>query len=58
MYAFDKKDSYTFSFSSPDQFRYYTEYNGYNIPFSKDISPLGAKVQIKAPDGHTPDGGL
>jgi 2,4-dienoyl-CoA reductase-like NADH-dependent reductase (Old Yellow Enzyme family) len=51
MYAFEKKDSYTFSFSSPDQLRFYMESNGYHIPFSKDISPLGNKVQIKAPNG-------
>ena len=51
MYAFDKKDSYTFSFTSPDQLRLYLEENGYTIPFSKDISPLGAKVGIRVPDG-------
>ena len=51
MYAFDKKDSYTFSFTSPDQLRFYMESNGYNIPFSKDISPLGKEIQIKAPNG-------
>ena len=31
MYAFEKKDSYTFSFTSPDQLRYYLEYNGYTV---------------------------
>lgn len=51
MFAFDKKDSYTFSFTSPDELRLYMERNGYHIPFSKDITPLGAKVDIKAPDG-------
>ena len=51
MFAFDKKDSYTFSFTSPDELRLYMERNGYHIPFSKDITPLGAKVEVKAPDG-------
>ena len=51
MFAFDKKDSYTFSFTSPDELRLYMERNGYHIPFSKDISVLGNKVEIKAPDG-------
>ena len=51
MYAFDKKDSYTFSFRSPDQLRIYLERNGYTLPFSKDISPLGEKVSVKTPNG-------
>ena len=51
MFAFDKKDSYTFSFTSPDELRLYMERNGYHIPFSKDITPLGQKVEVKAPDG-------
>ena len=51
MFAFDKKDSYTFSFTSPDELRLYMERNGYHIPFSKDISPLGNQVEVKAPDG-------
>ncbi|MBQ8497968.1 MAG: flavin oxidoreductase/NADH oxidase [Clostridia bacterium] len=51
MFAFDKKDSYTFSFTSPDELRLYMERNGYHIPFSKDISLLAGQVQVKAPDG-------
>ncbi|MBQ3490730.1 MAG: flavin oxidoreductase/NADH oxidase [Clostridia bacterium] len=51
MNAFDKKDSYTFSFTSPDQLRLYLEKNGYTIPFSKDISYLGEKVSIRTPNG-------
>lgn len=46
MYAYDKKDSYTFSFSSADQFRLYLEQNGYHIPFSYDLSPLAAKKAL------------
>ena len=51
MFAFDKKDSYTFSFTSPDELRLYMERNGYHIPFSKDITLLGNQVEVKAPDG-------
>ena len=51
MYAFEKKDSYTFSFSSPSHLRFYLESNGYTIPFSKDLSPLGKQVLIQAPNG-------
>ena len=51
MYAFDKKDSYTFSFHSPDQLRLYLERNGYTLPFSKDTSPLGEKVSVRTPNG-------
>lgn len=52
MFAYDKKDSYTFSFTSPDELRLYIERNGYDIPFSKDISPLSAKPVIKTPHGE------
>jgi 2,4-dienoyl-CoA reductase-like NADH-dependent reductase (Old Yellow Enzyme family) len=52
MFAYDKKDSYTFSFTSPDELRLYIERNGYNIPFSKDISPLSEKPVIKTPHGQ------
>ena len=52
MFAFDKKDNYTFSFTSPDELRLYMEKNGYDIPFSKDISPLSNKIEIKAPSGN------
>ncbi len=46
MFAYDKKDNYTFSFTSADELRLYIERNGLNIPFSKDISPLSAKPVI------------
>ncbi len=52
MFAYDKKDSYTFSFTSPDELRLYIERNGYHIPFSKDISPLSSKPVIKTPHGE------
>jgi 2,4-dienoyl-CoA reductase-like NADH-dependent reductase (Old Yellow Enzyme family) len=52
MFAYDKKDNYTFSFTSPDELRLYIERNGYDIPFSKDISPLSAKTVIKTPHGE------
>ena len=52
MFAYDKKDSYAFSFTSPDELRLYMERNGYHIPFSKDISPLSAKPVIKTPHGE------
>lgn len=51
MYAYDKKDSYTFSFSSADQFRLYLEQNGYHIPFSYDLSPLAAKKALSSRAG-------
>ena len=51
MFAYDKKDSYTFSFTSPDELRLYLERNGYHIPFSKDISPLAAKPTVKTVTG-------
>ncbi len=46
MFAFDKKDNYTFSFTSPDELRLYIERNGLEIPFSKDISVLSEKPVI------------
>ncbi len=49
MYAFDKKDNYTFSFTSADELRLYIERNGYKIPFSKDIAPLAKGPVIKTP---------
>ncbi len=51
MFAYDKKDTYTFSFTSPDELRLYIERNGLNIPFSKDISALSAKPVIHTPHG-------
>ena len=53
MYAFDKKDQYTFSFSSPDQLRLYLSRQGYNIPFTKDISPLAARPTVRTQGGGT-----
>ena len=52
MFAYDKKDNYTFSFTSPDELRLYIERNGFNIPFSKDISPLSEKPVIKTAHGE------
>ncbi len=52
MFAFDKKDSYSFSFTSPDELRLYLEQNGYEIPFSKDLAPLSNQVEITAPNGE------
>ncbi len=43
MYAYEKKDPYTFSFTSPDELRLYLVQNGYRIPFSCDLSPLAEK---------------
>ena len=51
MYAYDKKDPYTFSFNSVDQFRLYLEQNGYHIPFSYDLSPLAAKKALSSRAG-------
>lgn len=51
MYAYEKKDSYTFSFTSPDELRLYLEQNGYAIPFSYDLSPLAAKKQLRTRAG-------
>ncbi len=49
MFAYDKKDSYTFSFTSADELRLYIERNNLKIPFSKDISALSEKPAIHAP---------
>ncbi len=51
MFAYDKKDSYTFSFTSPDELRLYIQRNGLQIPFSKDISVLSEKPVIHTPNG-------
>ena len=51
MYAYEKKDSYTFSFTSPDELRLYLEQNGYRIPFSYDLSPLAEKKQLRTRAG-------
>ena len=40
MYAYEKKDPYTFSFTSADELRLYIENNGLDIPFSDDLSPV------------------
>ena len=52
MFAYDKKDSYTFSFSSPDELRKYCEDNGYEIPFSKDLSVLAEPRTISTRAGE------
>lgn len=52
MFAYDKKDSYTFSFTSPDELRKYMEDNGYEIPFSKDLSVLGKELKVSTRAGE------
>ena len=52
MFAYDKKDSYTFSFTSPDELRKYCEDNGYEIPFSKDLSLLGKELKVSTRAGE------
>ena len=52
MFAYDKKDSYTFSFTSPDELRKYCEDNGYEIPFSKDLSVLGKELKVSTRAGE------
>lgn len=54
MYAYDKKDSYTFSFSSADELRVYCEKNRLNIPFSADLSPLAAPHALATRAGSIP----
>ncbi len=51
MFAYDKKDNYTFSFTSPDQLRKYLEDNGYEIPFSKDFAVLGQPQKVSTRAG-------
>jgi len=51
MYAYEKKDAYTFSFTSPDELRLFIEQNGLSIPFSKDLSPLAEKKLLKTRAG-------
>lgn len=52
MYAYEKKDPYTFSFTSADELRLYIQNNGLNIPFSTDLSPLAAKKELRTRGGH------
>lgn len=52
MFAYDKKDSYTFSFTSPDELRKYCKDNGYEIPFSKDLSLLGKELKVSTRAGE------
>ena len=52
MYAYEKKDPYTFSFTSADELRLYIQNNGLNIPFSPDLSPLAAKKELRTRGGH------
>ena len=52
MYAYEKKDPYTFSFTSADELRLYIENNGLDIPFSDDLSPLAAKKELRTRGGH------
>ena len=51
MYAYEKKDPYTFSFTSPDELRLYLVQNGYRIPFSCDLSPLAEKKRLRTRAG-------
>lgn len=50
MYAFDMKNKNTYNFSSLDELDYIVRKNGYNIPLSTDLSPLGKQVTIDAGD--------
>ena len=47
MFAYEKKDKNTYNFRSLGQLENIIEKNGYDIPLSRDISPLGKKVEIK-----------
>lgn len=48
MYAYDMKNKNTYNFSSLDQLDYIIRKNGYNIPISRDLSPLKKTVVVDA----------
>lgn len=46
MFAFDKKPTNTYNFSSYDTLQYLINKEGYDIPMQKDLSPLSRKPKI------------
>ncbi len=52
MFAYDKKDPYTFTFTSADELRLAIERRGLAIPFSKDIAALSESPVIRTPHGE------
>lgn len=46
MFAYEKKDKNTYNFSTFDELDFLVRKNGYFIPLSRDISPLGKRVTI------------
>lgn len=51
MFAYEKKNPYTFSFTSADELRLTCERSGIAIPFSRDLSPLAARPTVRTGAG-------
>ena len=53
MFPYEKKTRFSYSFATVPELSYICRREGFDIPLSRDVSPLSGKVQLRSKGGET-----